>query len=662
MEDSASTVKDIKKLKKQVLWEFNRYRFEQSNKLCDLYLEKDPESNPEIDEIKKRLSQIVSKLARLDDAAQQAIRSREKKDIRTYEKLSDRMMSPSSGDDEAMLLPEVAYRRARYEIELNPEDVSTPQNFLSRALRLSNDAHPAALLLLADYEIKDGKFDKAIGHLTALTSSPITSDAEKALYFRNLGDLYLKRSNSLKALECFTSAVRKQNLTNELDASPFISKSRLEYELNKYEDCISTCDSGLVRLPTTALLHFYKGCSLDKTNKQEEAGSSFRRAVNGGLLPEQKKVITDLSLSYLNLGEAALSQGREDPALAYFTNSVYIDSNQTALYRRAGLYLERFRNIDAVDDVTALLAINRNYAGAHLIRGKAFVRMEKYEDAAFDFGAELLLNNLNADALLHRGWIYKNAGRYSEALMDFEDVMKIQPSDTAWGYMVMCAFRSGDFKKAITLSNDKYKKVNKDFNVYYYAGRSYLTELVYKSAISSFKKAFVFKNSDPDLNWFSGQANEAAEKYEEALSYYSALKSGIWQDTALYRSAMVFLKRKDAGDYKNAVATLDKYIGNKSQDVGCDAIGWYLFSCAKAGLKSGTAQYTTGEWADKCPNSGPYYYGLALIRAGGSDNTATLKCIDNALRMNAITKKEAKKEPEFGFLKKDPGFLKLVGN
>jgi tetratricopeptide (TPR) repeat protein len=657
LEDSVKLVRDKEKLRKEALWEFDRYNFDQANRLCDMLLEKFLDDDKKILDIKKRLVTIVSTTAQLDNAGRQALQSREKKEIRGYTDLSDRMMLTSSGNEE-VLCAEVAYRRARFEGEMNPADLSAPQPYLEKALIFSKQSHPAALAMLADLEVRQKKYSEAIGHLTTLTASTLPTNAEKALYYCNLGDLYKIQTNLPKALESYTEAVRKQNMSTELNARPFISKATLEFELNQYADCIRTCDSGLVRLPATPLLHFYKARSLDRMGRQADAGSYFRKAVNGGLAKEQKEIISQISMNYLQQGKTAMAQGKKDEAITAFTSSVLTDSNQTALFLRAGMFLEKAKNRDVIQDITALLSLNRKYKGAHLTRGKALMKENELQEALDDFSAELLLDSLNAEALLLSGVIHKNADEYKDAVRDFDKVMRLQPSDSVWGFLVMCAYRSGDFRKAIFFTEEGSKKAERNYNVYFYGGRAYFSAGDYKSAIRNFAKAEELKPEEAELHWFSANAFESSGDYDEALNYYSRLKTDPWKDTSLYRSALVCLKRKEESDYKSATTKLENYLRIQGKDAGCDAIGWFLVSCVKSGAKAKTTDYLN-ESSEVCSISGVYQFGLALVRAYEKNKSATIEHLEKALQLHAIPAEEAEKEEEFRFLRKEPGFRKL---
>lgn len=89
----------------------------------------------------------------------------------------------------------------------------------------------------------------------------------------------------------------------------------------------------------------------------------------------------------------ALEDGKLDLALKKYTEAILCGCNSALLYsRRAKLLLQLDRPGACVNDCTAALALNPDSGSAYKLRGKAYVKMEKLEEAHKDFSTGLKLD------------------------------------------------------------------------------------------------------------------------------------------------------------------------------------------------------------------------------------------------------------------------------
>lgn len=63
-------------------------------------------------------------------------------------------------------------------------------------------------------------------------------------------------------------------------------------------------------------------------------------------------------------------------------NSQY---NSNILFNRACAYAKTGKTTEAIDDLTAAITINPDYAKAYMKRGDIRMQMEKFEDAVRDY-------------------------------------------------------------------------------------------------------------------------------------------------------------------------------------------------------------------------------------------------------------------------------------
>ena len=79
--------------------------------------------------------------------------------------------------------------------------------------------------------------------------------------------------------------------------------------------------------------------------------------------------------------------------------------------------------LQACDDFTQVIALDRNHCRAYAYRGSAYLGMNRFDKALNDLNLALRLSNgSNIYALMHRGVVYRKKGRYKEAWDDFTQV------------------------------------------------------------------------------------------------------------------------------------------------------------------------------------------------------------------------------------------------
>merc|ERR1719316_1643803 len=88
-----------------------------------------------------------------------------------------------------------------------------------------------------------------------------------------------------------------------------------------------------------------------------------------------------------------MEDGKLDLALTKYTEAILCGCNSALLYsRRAKLLLQLDRPGACANDCTAALALNPDSGSAYKLRGKAYVKLEKWEEAHKDFSVGLKLD------------------------------------------------------------------------------------------------------------------------------------------------------------------------------------------------------------------------------------------------------------------------------
>jgi tetratricopeptide (TPR) repeat protein len=96
-------------------------------------------------------------------------------------------------------------------------------------------------------------------------------------------------------------------------------------------------------------------------------------------------------------------------------------------FNKAEDYVENEQYQLAIDNLTAALKINPDFALAYYNRGVAYDDLENYTAAIADYTSALKINPDDADAYYNRGVAYYNLEYYNEAIADYTSAIKIDP-------------------------------------------------------------------------------------------------------------------------------------------------------------------------------------------------------------------------------------------
>jgi tetratricopeptide (TPR) repeat protein len=82
----------------------------------------------------------------------------------------------------------------------------------------------------------------------------------------------------------------------------------------------------------------------------------------------------------------------------------------------------------AIEDYSAAIRLDTNYAVPHNGRGNAWRRKGDLDRAIADFTDAIRLDTNYANAYTNRGAVYERLGRKAEAIADFRKAVSIAPS------------------------------------------------------------------------------------------------------------------------------------------------------------------------------------------------------------------------------------------
>lgn len=124
-------------------------------------------------------------------------------------------------------------------------------------------------------------------------------------------------------------------------------------------------------------------------------------------------------------GEALYNQGKENEAIAKFTETIKLDPEMMNAYlQRAAIYSYLKQYDKAVQDYTVVIKSDNKQIWSYISRGSAYNKLEKYNKALADFNTAIRLDPENQEAYNNRGWSKKFLGDKDGACKDWKTSKK----------------------------------------------------------------------------------------------------------------------------------------------------------------------------------------------------------------------------------------------
>ena len=147
------------------------------------------------------------------------------------------------------------------------------------------------------------------------------------------------------------------------------------------------------------------------------------------LLEDGRQSAEDLARTYRNRGGAFLALGRDQQAIADFTESIRLKPDYALAFAGRGQAKLAMAELDAaITDYGEAIKLNPNYSSAYISRGYAFLVKGDLDRAVADFGAALMLAPANVVALNNRGLAYRRKGEFELALKDYDAALNLNPA------------------------------------------------------------------------------------------------------------------------------------------------------------------------------------------------------------------------------------------
>lgn len=334
--------------------------------------------------------------------------------------------------------------------------------------------------------------------------------------------------------------------------------------------------------------------------------------------------VTDRGIEYLLVkGEVELLRGNDREAVAAFLSvighddcqiedcidivDILFDDNRqellgalipdmeehiddmTPVYREIALSCEERQDTEEVVFwYNKLLDINPYSTDDWAELAKAYVRLQRYEEAIEACDYALAIDDKDENILSYKGFCFLLAGRSQEAAKQFDEFREVtSDKSVAYEYIAQVYINEEKEEVAIEYLQKAIEENEHNGNAYYKLAVCYYSMGDNKAAIETLRKALSYNDGDIMSNIFLGELLAQEGRYQEAYDYLSPFShAAVFDEAAAVALADTCLKTKR---YDEVIKLLEQFMVKFPSDpdmywcmiVACiysdrldDAVGW----------------------------------------------------------------------------------------
>ena len=315
-------------------------------------------------------------------------------------------------------------------------DLQQSARSLERSLDLSPGGNTAqqAHRLLAEYQIDEGEFERAIEELDSAVS--LTPD-DAGLYFLR-GQTHSELGRPLEALQDFATAAR---LDPDLPVD-YPSLGFVNFQLGQSELAIQMLDRALQSDPDDAKTLAIRGVTYNELGQTQRALQDLDKAI---------RLEPNVARAYYFRGTIYHGQGKYERAIWDFDEAIRLNPRLPSYYGARGLaYTNLGEDARAISDFETAMQIGgrREVAQVDQVlkelegtagldpldvkafekRGLIYLGIGQHQQAIQDFDQAIARAPVNADAYVNRGIAYSGLGEYRRAIQDFDQGLDLAQS------------------------------------------------------------------------------------------------------------------------------------------------------------------------------------------------------------------------------------------
>lgn len=214
-----------------------------------------------------------------------------------------------------------------------------------------------------------------------------------------------------------------------------------------------------------------------------------------------------------------------------------------------------------IADYTKTITLNPQDTDAYKLRGRAYLKQEKYDLAIADFAQAIALNPQDSITYKWGGKAYLEQGKYDLAITAFTQTITLNPQDAVtYNLRGKAYFEQGKYDLAVTDYTQAITLDPHDADFYYSRGNVYKKLAKYELAKSDYAQAIAL---NPTLEEFLGEQSSDENKVKQE-KVDTVVKNNVQEEeTDYYSQGYSFFNE---GNYGAAIAEFTQAINLNPQN------------------------------------------------------------------------------------------------
>ncbi len=241
-------------------------------------------------------------------------------------------------------------------------------------------------------------------------------DSAPAIVHHQLGSVYLKMGNQVKAIEHFQAALK---LNPTADAS-ILALARTYGEIGNSDAAVSTYQRALALKPDDPATLNNLALIYMKIGSWSKATETLELAVRQSSPPKE---------AYYHLGICYQRSQQPERAATQFQKAIEIDRKFAGAHYNLGIiYASQGKENASAQEFKAALETRPDFAEAHFNLGSIYARQGQLDDAVKEFLKAIEIRSDFAEAHFNLGTAYAKQGRLDDAIDQYRKTITIQPN------------------------------------------------------------------------------------------------------------------------------------------------------------------------------------------------------------------------------------------
>ena len=284
------------------------------------------------------------------------------------------------------------------------------------------------------------------------------------------------------------------------------------------------------------------------------------------------------ALEFFDRGVDLINLGKNEEAIVYLDNALFLDSNNTNAYINRGVALINLgKNKEALECFSKALFLDPNNILACSNKGVVLDTLGEYKEAIKYFDIVIDKDSTNANAYLGKGTSLAKLGKLEEAIVYFNKVLVLDPKNsTAYLNIGLALARLDRLEEAIECYNEILKIKPDNVNIYINKGMALGRLDKLEKASACFKDALTIDPYSTEANFGKGLTLYKLNKHDECHQW---IQECITNSIISYRIfSVLYLFYQDNKDYEQDIEQyIQKTIAIES-DKNSEGTEFYQYS------------------------------------------------------------------------------------